>query len=467
MDSLLHKSPQLHIYSLSSVKILSFILLGLLASLILNQKREPICLALCTILFIIFKTYLASSSTGSPAIYLVDYSCLKPPNYWRVPFASFLEHSRIVHSLDQESVDFMSKVLVSSGQSQKTCIPPPLHYIPSRSTHEEAIDEAQIVLFPVFEDLLSKTQLSPLDIDIIIVNCSGFCPSPSLSSIIVNRYSMREDIKSFNISGMGCSASAVAVDMAQNLLKVHNNSNAVILSTEILSNGWYAGKDRSMMILNCLFRSGSAAILISNKKSAKKISKYRLLYALRTQGAFDDVAYTSAIRKEDSEGITGFTFNKDVVLHAFGELLRSNLHVLGSSILPLEEKIRYGFYVIRKKFLKKSTQVYVPNFRKVIQHYCLPTSGKAMTMGIGREMRLNDEEMEPALMTLHRFGNQSSSSLWYELAYMEGKERVKQGERVLQLGIGTGPKCTSLIWECNRSIIAEAQKGPWADSINT
>ncbi|KAJ0558861.1 putative very-long-chain 3-oxoacyl-CoA synthase [Helianthus annuus] len=150
------------------------------------QLQEHIFLAplFAIIFFIVFKTFFMSSS---PPIYLVDYSCFKPPSFWRLPFSSFLEHSRIVHSLDQQSVDFMTKVLVSSGQSQSTCIPPPLHYIPPRSTHEDAIKEAQIVLFTVFEDLLSKTQLSPRDIDIIIVNCSGFCPSPSLSAIIVNR----------------------------------------------------------------------------------------------------------------------------------------------------------------------------------------------------------------------------------------------------------------------------------------
>ncbi|PWA62063.1 3-ketoacyl-CoA synthase 7 [Artemisia annua] len=447
----------------TSFKVMLFIILYLVVSLFLNNKQEPIFLVLLTIfLFIVYKTYF----TSSPEIYLVDYSCLKPPNYWRVPFSAFLEHSRIVHNLDQESVDFMSKILVSSGQSQRTCIPPSLHYIPPRSTNEEAINEAQIVLFPVFEDLLSKTQLSPLDIDILIVNCSGFCPSPSLSSIIINKYSMREDIKSFNISGMGCSASALGVDMAQNLLKVHKNSNAVILSTEILSNGWYSGKDRSMMVLNCLFRTGSAAILISNKASAKRVSKYRLLYALRTQGAFDDIAYKSAIREEDDKGIIGVTLKKDV-LHVAGELLRTSFQTLGSSILPLEEKIKYGFSIIRKKFLNNSRELYVPNFRKVIQHYCLPTSGKTVITEIGKKMKLKEDEVEPALMTLHRFGNQSSSSLWYELAYMEGKERVKQGERVLQLGMGSGPKCTSLVWECTRPIIGEACKGPWADCIDS
>ncbi|GJR01665.1 3-ketoacyl-CoA synthase 5-like protein [Tanacetum coccineum] len=113
----------------------------------------------------------------------------------------------------------MSKILVSSGQSQRTCIPPSLHYIPPRSTNEDAINEAQTVPFPVFEDLLSKTQLSPLDI------------------------------------------------------------------------------------------------------------------------------------KKD-------------VLHVAGELLRTNSQTLGSSILPLEEKIKYGFLIIRKKFLNNSRELYIPNFKK-------------------------------------------------------------------------------------------------------
>lgn len=75
--------------------------------------------------------------------------------------------------------------------------------------------------------------------------------------------------------------------------------------------------------------------------------------------------------------------------------------------------------------------------------------------------------MEPALVTLHRFGNQSSSSLWYELAYLEAKERVKKGDKVWQLGMGSGPKCTSLVWKCVRPIVGEAQKGPWDDCIDS
>ncbi|KAG5616769.1 hypothetical protein H5410_016593 [Solanum commersonii] len=322
----------------------------------------------------------------------------------------------------------MTKILNQSGQSDETYIPPALHYIPPKSDYQEVISEVHMVLFPVFEDLLAKTKITPRDIDVLIVNCSGFCPAPSLSSIIVNKFGMREDIKSYTISGMGCSASALAIDITQNIFKSHKDSIAVILSTEILSTGWYPGKEPSMLVINCLFRMGAAGILISNKKESKNRAKYELVKTLRTQRAYDDKGYFSAYREEDSDGYTGVTLKRNL-LETAGETLRSNITILGSQILPFTEKILYGVSILKKKMVdkKSSVEIYVPNFK---------------------------------------FGNQSSSSLWYELAYLEAKERVKQGDKVWMLGMGSGPKCISIIWECIRPICGEAQRGPWADSID-
>ncbi|KAL9667883.1 hypothetical protein QQ045_002252 [Rhodiola kirilowii] len=186
------------------------------------------------------------------------------------------------------NIDFMSKVLHSSGTSEETYLPPPLHYIPLKTSHDDSISEVQMLLFPIVEDLLSKTKTSPIKYDILIVNCSGFCPTPSLTSIIVNKFHFRSDIKTYNISGMGCSARTLAIDMAKNLLKVHHNKNALILSSKILSTGWYSGDLKPMLLLNCLFRKGSAAILLSNKPSSRQIAKYKLLQTLRSHFASND-----------------------------------------------------------------------------------------------------------------------------------------------------------------------------------
>nr|KYP69578.1 3-ketoacyl-CoA synthase 6 [Cajanus cajan] len=419
-------------------------------------------LAMCFLLLLFFlvKHFLSKPSP----VYLVDFSCLKPPSHCRVPFATFLENASMLGFFDSESIAFMAKVLHNSGQSEETYLPPSLHYIPPETHHTESIKEVQMVLYPVMNDLLAKTNISPLHIDILIVNCSGFCPSPSLSSIVVNKYSMRSDVKSYNISGMGCSASAICIELAQNLLRVHKNSNAVVLSTEILSTGWYSGNEKSKLLINCSFRMGSAAILLSNKKEAKKSAKYRVVRTLRTQRAFDDKAYLSAIREEDSEGNLGVTINRESVQEV-RETIRSNVSILGSQILPLSEKFRYAVSMIKKRF-NKSEGIYVPNFKVVIQHFCFPCSGRPLIIELGKGLGLSERDIEPALMTLHRFGNQSSSSLWYELAYLETKEKVHKGDKIWQLGMGTGLKCDSIILQCIRPIVGEHEKGPWADCIH-
>ncbi|GLT49292.1 hypothetical protein SLA2020_228590 [Shorea laevis] len=455
---------QLHSTFLELLTFSTLMLLTPIEALFILRKWNPIFhfLLLCLLLLCFC---LKSHLSKSRPVYLVDFSCFKSPSFCRVPFSTFLENASMFGSFDAESLDFMAKILLSSGQSEETYLPPALHYIPPKSHQQDSIGEAEMVLLPVMDDLLSKTEVSSGEIDILIVNCSGFCPSPALSSIIINRYKLRYDVKSYNLSGMGCSAGAIAIDLAQNLLKTHNNSYAVILSTEILSTGWYSGNERQKLLLNCVFRMGGAAILLTNKKEAGKSSKYKLFCSLRTQRAFEDRAYYSTIREEDSIGKLGVTLKRDL-LQVAGETLRAHISILGQEILPIMEKLQYLFSMIRKKFVHKSGEIYVPNFKKVIQHFCLPTSGRPVIREIGKGLKLGDKDMEAALMTLHRFGNQSSSSLWYELAYIEAKERVKKGDKVWLLGMGSGPKSNSLIWECVRPIVGESNKGPWAGCIH-
>lgn len=206
---------------------------------------------------------------------------------------------------------------------------------------------------------------------------------------------------------MGCSANSLAVDMARNIMKTHDNSNVVILSTEILSTGWYPGRERPFMILNCIFRVGGTAILLSNKKEAKRDGKYRLLWTRRTQGAFDDKGYYSAYRDEDSSGITGVRLNGDV-LQVAGDTLRSHIPIVGARFLPLTEELRFVGSVL---MYKRSKEIYIPNFRRAFQHFCFPATGKSVVRETAKRLKLGDKEMEAALMTLHRFGNQSSAGM--------------------------------------------------------
>ncbi len=57
-------------------------------------------------------------------------------------------------------------------------------------------------------------------VDILIVNCSLFNPTPSLSAMIVNHFKMKSNVVSYNLSGMGCSAGVIAISLAKELLQV-------------------------------------------------------------------------------------------------------------------------------------------------------------------------------------------------------------------------------------------------------
>ncbi|KAK4383616.1 3-ketoacyl-CoA synthase 2 [Sesamum angolense] len=93
---------------------------------------------------------------------------------------------------------------------------------PPESAFDCGLGEAETVISGAVGDLLAKTRVNPLDIGVVIVNISTFNPVPSLSAMIVNRYKLREDVLSYSLGGMGCSAGVIAVDLAKWLLQVRS-----------------------------------------------------------------------------------------------------------------------------------------------------------------------------------------------------------------------------------------------------
>jgi hypothetical protein len=57
-------------------------------------------------------------------------------------------------------------------------------------------------------------------IDGIICHCTAFNPVPSLSAAVVNHFKFKHNIMSYNLAGMGCAASIIAVDLAKEIIHV-------------------------------------------------------------------------------------------------------------------------------------------------------------------------------------------------------------------------------------------------------
>ncbi|CAL5325997.1 hypothetical protein CsSME_00005369 [Camellia sinensis var. sinensis] len=418
---------------------------------------------LCSSFLIVFISTVYFMSKPR-SIFLVDYACYKPPVTCRVPFSTFMEHSRLNLKDHPKSVDFQMRILERSGLGEETCLPPAIHYIPPTPTMEAARGEAELVIFSAINSLMDKTRVVPKDIDILIVNCSLFSPTPSLSAMVVNKYKLRSNVKSFNLSGMGCSAGVISIDLARDLLQAHPNSCALVVSTEIITPNYYQGQERAMLLPNCLFRMGGAAILLSNKRRDRTRAKYRLVHVVRTHKGGDDKAYKCVFEEQDEQAKVGIRLSKDLMVIA-GEALKSNITTMGPLVLPASEQLLFLFTLIGRKIFNPKWKPYIPDFKLAFEHFCIHAGGRAVIDELQKNLQLSGEHVEASRMTLHRFGNTSSSSLWYELNYIEAKGRMKRGDRVWQIAFGSGFKCNSAVWKCNRTIKTPSD-GPWQDCID-
>ncbi|KAJ0985571.1 hypothetical protein J5N97_003927 [Dioscorea zingiberensis] len=264
---------------------------------------------------------------------------------------------------------------------------------------------------------------------------------------------------------MGCSSGAAAVDLAARLLRGGGRAAryALVLVTESISLNWYFGDDRSMLVTNCIFRVGCAAALMTSDGARRRDSKLEFLHSLRTHHGADEAAYRAAYQDEDANGNLGVALKKDLIRVA-GEGLSVHIRELGQRVLPLVQLVHYGYHGVMGS-LKKDAKPHVPDFTKAFEHICVHTGGKAVIEAVGRLMRLSEDVTEPARMCLHRFGNTSSSLVFYELAYFEAKNRVKKGDRVWMLAFGTGFKVCSLVWKSLQDSCMDADN-PWTDCIN-
>lgn len=162
------------------------------------------------------------------------------------------------------------------------------------ATMKEGRAEASAVIFGALDELFDKCRIRPKDVGVLVVNCSLFNPTPSLSAMIVNHYKMRGNVLSFNLGGMGCSAGIIALDLARDMLQAGPSTSgdlAVVVSTEMVTFNWYQGQNRSMLIPNCFFRMGCSAVLLSNRRRDFRRAKYRLEHLVRTHKGADDRSF--------------------------------------------------------------------------------------------------------------------------------------------------------------------------------
>lgn len=186
-------------------------------------------------------------------------------------------------------------------------------------------------------------------------------------------------------------------------------------------------------------------------------------------------------QEEDEQKFKGLKVSKDLI-EIGGDALKTNITTLGPLVLPFSEQLLFFTTLVwrhlfggnnnnnnnmnNKSSSGSGTKPYIPDYKLAFEHFCVHAASKTILDELQRNLELSDKNMEASRMTLHRFGNTSSSSIWYELAYLEAKERVRRGDRVWQLAFGSGFKCNSVVWRSMRRLKKPNSRNPWLDCID-
>lgn len=403
-----------------------------------------------TALFLVIAYWFVSRDNP---IYLLSFATFKAPDEWKCDHDEITEMMRRQKCFNRESLSFMKRILERSGTGPATAWPPGIvkSMQPDAPKADRSMaasrEEAETVIFDVVEEALRKANVKPKEIDVLVINCSLFSPTPSLCAMVVTHFGMRPDVATYNLSGMGCSASLISIDLAKKLLG-KGRGKALVVSTEIITPNLYHGNDRGFLIQNTLFRCGGAAIVLSNNWLDGRRAWYKLLHTVRVQGT-GEAAYECVYEGEDAKGERGVRLSKDIVKVA-GKTMEKNLTTLGPQILPLSEQakvvwsiiVRYMFKSIGKmlkangaeSLAEKVPQVkpYVPDFKRCVDHFCIHAGGRAVIDG---------KFSEDSCMVLSLFRNNLN------FLFFLNNPRNRKKYETRDLSLGTIPNDPLQLWK--------------------
>ncbi|WIA41915.1 hypothetical protein OEZ86_009230 [Tetradesmus obliquus] len=386
-------------------------------------------------------------------VYLVDYSMFTPPAELRVDFYKSQDDAWKWKCCSKDKHDFVSKIFLASGISvTRPALPAclqPTHTEEPKTDLLHAQQEAKLVYGQVIAEVLRKTGLQATDIDILITNTSIYCPTPSIASMVINMFKLREDVQAYHMGGMGCAFGVVGLNLVRDMLKAHPGKICLFVSSEIVTSAFYPGQRKEALVTNALFRMGGTASILTNNPRWANRSKYRLEHCLRVHTGASDRAFNALNWEPDEEGINGMVITKTLPSEA-ANVLEKGVRKITPSIMTWGQYAEAACNYIQQGIASltgaKAPSAYQPDYTRCADHFLLHAGGYAILRGIQKGLRLPAQAMMPSFASLRDYGNTSSASTWYTWSYIESTTGVKKGETILQVGVGGGMKSGVAYW---------------------
>ena len=118
------------------------------------------------------------------------------------------------------------------------------------------------------ERALAQAGLVAHDIGAVVVStCTGYL-CPGLSSYVVERLGLRQDVQAFDLVGQGCAAALPNFQLGHALLASSAHEHVLSICVEVSSAAMYLDNDPGVLISACLFGDGAGAVVLSRHPPA-------------------------------------------------------------------------------------------------------------------------------------------------------------------------------------------------------
>ncbi|CAL8464193.1 g3728 [Coccomyxa elongata] len=379
-----------------------------------------------------------------PSIYMLDFHCFDHPESWMRTVPEIIAHGRAIgvpeHAIRKQEEIYAGDTL---GVGPVSAYAPGIIRTPPDTSIAGCLEETRAVLSQCASRAMEAAGVSPQEVDFVLTTCTVFNPMPSMSAMIMHEFGMRSDCQNYSLSGQGCSAGVMLISLAKDLLTANPGKVALVVAHENITSSCYLGDELEFMAANVVFRSGGAAAVLSSRPRDRRRAKYQLLHTVRVNRAADTDAHTCIRGIDTDRGGYGVYLNTPVVKTAAASAIGANLRRLGPLVLPLSELI---------KAAKCKDPEFVPDFSTAFDHVCIHPGARFVIEKIRKTLQFGEKAAQPSHAALHRFGNTSGASTYYILAHLESRIGIKKGDKILQLGMGSGFKCCSAVWKALRPI---------------
>lgn len=254
------------------------------------------------------------------------------------------------------------------------------------------------------------------DLGGVIVNtCTGYL-CPGLSSYLVEDLGLPSTVKTLDVAGMGCGGALPAIDTAAALLAAADGWPWLSVSVEICSATLFMGTDPALIVSNCIFGDGAAAVVLQDEAS---LATTRGLMRIMGSTSTIHPEYREQLRYRQEEGRLRNVLTTRVP--AIGARLA------GEALDALLTQHRLA--------------------RTDIAWWAVHAGGTAVLDQVGRDLRLDADALQYSLRVFRTYGNMSSPSVLFALRELIELGKPKSGDRGILLSFGAGFSAFAMLVE--------------------